>query len=318
MGELPSVARALRRASERVSPRASKTSTSQAPLARVDVVLPARRIRVSRLAIEGLALLSLLAAGTGCHHAEAVKDGGQGKIRPPEPLVTKACTGGTPESTDVNNDGKPDIVHHVDGGKRTCSEIDMNFDGKVDVYRFYADDGKTVAFEQHDYDFDGRLDEQTFFEAGALKRKELDTNFDGLVDTWLWCAGPLVEQAERARRKPGRVDTWETYQNGLLAQIEYDENSDGRVEKWELFKDGLLTETRIDTTGDGQVDRTEIASMEGEDDRDKPVSCDGSPLPLPNSSAPAGGAPAAPAPASSGGEAPASDAAPASEGTKEG
>lgn len=242
-------------------------------------------------------VLLLLAAGAGCNRGGDVAGQTGPKRRDPEPLVVKTCSGGDPQTVDVNNDGKPDISHHVSGGKRLCSEIDMNFDGKIDVHRFYAEDGTTVAFEQHDYDFDGRLDQQTFFEAGALKRKELDTNFDGLVDTWMWCAGPLVERSERARRKPGRVDTWMTFTNGRLSEIQYDENSDDRIEKWEIFTDGTLSETRIDTTGDGKVDRTEIATMQGSDDQDKPVSCDGSQLPIP-SSAPS-------APPASGGEAPA-------------
>jgi hypothetical protein len=136
----------------------------------------------------------------------------------PQPLVKRECKGGSVQTVDANGDGNPDIRHHSDGGKRVCSEIDMNFDGRVDVARFYADDG-SVKLEQHDFDFDGRLDEQAHFAAGALKTKELDTNYDGLIDTWLWCNGPLMERAERARRKAGKVDILESYTNGTLSEI---------------------------------------------------------------------------------------------------
>jgi hypothetical protein len=197
----------------------------------------------------------------------------------PQPLVAKDCSGGDTKEVDVNSDGKPDITHHVRGGKRLCSVMDLNFDGRGDLLRFYADDGEALKLEQHDYDFDGRIDDQIFYKAGTVSQKELDTNFDGLIDTWMWCKGPLVEKAERARRKPGRVDTWETYSKGMLAEIQYDENADGRVEKWESFQDGSLTEVRLDTTGDGKADRTDPAGSASSDQRDKQVSCDGTALP---------------------------------------
>jgi hypothetical protein len=196
----------------------------------------------------------------------------------PQPIAAMDCKGGSEQHVDVNNDGKPDITHRASGNKRLCSVMDLNFDGRTDLLRFYADDGVAVKVEQHDYDFDGHIDDQVFFKAGAVSHKELDTNFDGLIDTWMWCKGPLVEKAERARRKPGRVDTWELYAEGLLSEIQYDENGDGRVEKWELFNGGALTEVRIDSTGDGKPDRTEPAGSGGEQ-KDKQVSCDGSSIP---------------------------------------
>lgn len=197
----------------------------------------------------------------------------------PQPIAAKDCKGGDPQTVDINNDGKPDITHRLDGKKRLCSVMDLNFDGRTDLLRFFAEDGSSLALEQHDYDFDGRIDDQIFFKAGKVTHKELDTNFDGLIDTWLWCKGPLVEKAERARRKPGRVDTWESYNSGLLAEIQYDENADGRVEKWERFEDGSLVEVKVDTTSDGKPDRTDPAGEASSDQRDKPISCDGSQLP---------------------------------------
>jgi hypothetical protein len=196
----------------------------------------------------------------------------------PQPIAAMDCKGGTELNVDVNNDGKPDITHHTSGDKHLCSVMDLNFDGRTDLLRFYADDGVSLKVEQHDYDFDGHIDDQVFYKAGAVTHKELDTNFDGLIDTWMWCKGALVDKAERARRRPGRVDTWEVYTQGQLSEIQYDENGDGRVEKWELFSDGALTEVRVDTTGDGKPDRTDPAGGDS-DQRDKQVSCDGSAIP---------------------------------------
>jgi hypothetical protein len=196
----------------------------------------------------------------------------------PQPLVRRDCAGGSAQTVDVNNDGRADIIHRAEDGRRRCSEVDMNFDGNPDLLRFYADDGRTVALEQHDFDFDGRIDEQAYYnKANAIERKELDTNFDGLIDSWLWCKGPLIERAERARRKPGRIDTWERYQHGALAEVQYDENNDGVVEKWDVYTQGALAETRVDTNADGKPDRVDTA--EGGGNTDERVSCDGTTLP---------------------------------------
>jgi hypothetical protein len=222
------------------------------------------------------------AAGKGTTPEEA-------RRREPTPLERRACSGGTTQTVDANNDGRPDITHHIEAGARICSEIDMNFDGKTDVIRFYAKDGKAIAFEQYDFDFDGRLDEQSTFVGGALKSKEMDTNFDGLIDTWLWCNGAFVERAERARRKAATVDTIEIYQLGLLSEIQYDEDSNGKPEKWEIYRSGELVEVKYDDTSDGQPDRA--VPIVSTYDKDEPVSCDGSPVspePPPAPAAPAG------------------------------
>jgi len=185
---------------------------------------------------------------------------------------------GNTVSTDVNNDGTPDIYHTSRDGRRRCTEIDMNFDGRIDVVRFYEDDGETPRREEHDFDFDGRLDQVAFYEGGELTRKELDTNFDNRVDTWMWCEDGLVARAERDRHNNGRPDTWEVYQRGRLAQARYDDNNDGRPEKWEIFEDGRLAYVLYDADQDGEQDQREEISRADAGERDQPISCDGRPV----------------------------------------
>jgi hypothetical protein len=247
-----------------------------------------RKNRVLRPLLSHSKWLAPLVLFVACQHGE--KDGTTSATsrNEPQPISRRSCSGGTPQTVDVNNDGRPDITHHVDGAKRLCSEVDLNFDGRPDLGRFYEKDGKTLGFEQHDYDFDGKPDDSIFYQAGKVERKELDTNFDGLIDTWLWCKSSLIDKAERARRKPGRVDTWETYANGQLAEVKYDENNDGVVEKWDKYKDGALFETQIDTNMDGKADRTDPAEADM-DSQDERVSCDGSQLPPVPQKAPGSG-----------------------------
>jgi len=197
----------------------------------------------------GLAILVSL-PGLGC------AKGSSGTV--PRGSMAKAipCEGSQVIATDVNEDGRVDIEHVERNGRRFCTKADMNFDGKVDVERFYEGDGVQVATERHDFDFDGRLDQLSFFQAGQLVRKELDTNFDNTIDTWLWCEGGWVVRAERDRQRDGNVDVWEVYEQGFMTEAKYDDDNNGRVEKWDSFRGGKLVLTQYDDNGDGEPDRS--------------------------------------------------------------
>jgi hypothetical protein len=104
--------------------------------------------------------------------------------RPLEPLKRKDCDGGTEQLVDVNGDGLADLRHVFDGSRRVCDEIDLNFDGHIDLTRIFGKDGQ-VALEQYDLDFDGRLDQQSFYEGGKLVRAthaKLMANAEALLD----------------------------------------------------------------------------------------------------------------------------------------
>lgn len=209
-------------------------------------------------------LVAVLALGCGGNGGElgderTVPRGSRGD----RSIVAQECTGARAQTVDVNNDGQGDIRHVFDGAVRTCSQYDMNYDGRVDVVRFYLPDGETPDHEQHDFDFDGRIDQLSYYEQGRLVRKELDTNFDNVIDTWMWCAGGRVVRAERDRRNRGQTDTWEQYEAGVLTRVSYDNNNDGEPEKWEVFVGGRLTEIAYDSDGDGEPDRREEVAIEG-------------------------------------------------------
>lgn len=148
-----------------------------------------------------------------------------------EPMPHETCVAGTGAQTmDVNNDGQPDIRTMMEAGRPRCREVDANFDGRVDIIRWYDASGAVTRVED-DYDFDGRMDVVASYEGGVVVRDILDTNFDGVTDTW------------------------RDYRNGRVTELRRDADGDARVDTWERFDgEGRLTFAAVDANHDGLPD----------------------------------------------------------------
>lgn len=115
-----------------------------------------------------------------------------------------------------------------------CREADLNGDGIKDVVRFYTDEGRPRT-EESDRDFDGRMDQVTYFEHGRVARLEQDTNGDGRVDTKIFYEAGVPVRSERDLAGRSTADTWQP-------------------DRWEYFEDGRLIRMGTDLDGDGRVD----------------------------------------------------------------
>ena len=225
-----------------------------------------------------LLVISWYFGSVGCGGSEPESKTANDVPREVFPLRRRVCEGDDEKLEDVNGDGRANLRHVYRDGKEACAEIDMNLDGRIDVTRLFDDNGQMVM-EQHDFDFDGRLDQQVFYEAGAMIRKEVDTNFDKLVDTWIWCDGSFVKHLERDRKHTGFVDTWEDYVSGNLVAIRYDANNDGKPERWEQYRAGHLYQVQLDANLDGQPDDPIPQDGDVGGPAVEAVSCDGNPIP---------------------------------------
>ena len=110
-------------------------------------------------------------------------------------------------------------------------EIDVNFDGAIDIWRHY--NASTLSKEELDYNFDGRIDGINFFDKGNIVRKELDVEFDQAPDIFKYYKKGQLIRIERDSNNDGRVDYWEYYERGVLDRIGRDNNGDGRVDTWQ-------------------------------------------------------------------------------------
>ncbi|MBJ80719.1 MAG: hypothetical protein CMH60_05310 [Myxococcales bacterium] len=141
---------------------------------------------------------------------------------------------------DLNRDNTPDVFKYfklvpnanapeIQTEQIVRKEIDINYDGKVDIIRHY-DDTQQVASEETDLDFDGRIDSKSVYVNGGISHKELDTNYDD------------------------KADIIKHYKKGKVVRIETDTDLNGFVDRWEYYENDKLTRTGLDTDGDGNVD----------------------------------------------------------------
>jgi hypothetical protein len=220
--------------------KAAKLPGDMAFLGVFGVIFGGRQLRpaVNAGVLAGFALAAC--AGFSCGSSEA-KSADNERSRE---IVHEPCDvdAGSAVKTDVNNDGKPDIIKVMSGGKEVCRAIDLNFDGVKDAFIYYDETGAERRRES-DFDRDGRPDEISVMEHGVVVRKELETNFDA------------------------KLDTWEEYQGGRLAKTERDSDGDGVIDEWWEFNRPDQPTCAVvvsDRNADGQPDPNTAVDMCGE------------------------------------------------------
>jgi hypothetical protein len=146
---------------------------------------------------------------------------------------------------DTSGDGRPDVrkVFLAIGAGvdarlvMICRETDVNGDGKKDVIRYYDDDGRSLR-EEADRNFDGHMDQVQVFQNGNVVREEFDTNYDGKIDTKIFYDAGKPLRAERdlkgrSTETQWRPDRWEYYEDGRMVRMGTDLDGDGRVDRWD-------------------------------------------------------------------------------------
>jgi hypothetical protein len=109
--------------------------------------------------------------------------------------------------------GKSFVTRVYEGGREVCSFADLNGDGNVDVYTYFAADGR-IRRREAAYTVGRTIDEIAIYEGGELQLVARETNFDGKLDTWdLYEGGKLVRR-ERDKTGDGRIDEWWTFEPG--------------------------------------------------------------------------------------------------------
>jgi hypothetical protein len=145
-------------------------------------------------------------------------------------------------SSDVDGNGVPEVYKYFDqvddpdrpGEKKSAlvrEDLDVNWDGKIDIWRYFGADGQVVK-EEWDADYDGNVDETRVFEAGAVARSERDRNNDGRVDIVRFYKAGKLERKETDTNGDGKADRWEYFTGRNVDRIGVDKDFDGTVDTW--------------------------------------------------------------------------------------
>lgn len=141
---------------------------------------------------------------------------------------------------DLNQDKKPDLWTYTVAAKTADGkdidrvvrkEMDLNWDGKVDVSKVY-DDREQVVREAMDLDFDGKVDQVNYFEKNVVVRKERDLSASGKPSLWLFYEKGKLVRKERDTNSDGKVDYWEYWEGEQVDRVGEDLDGDGNVDKW--------------------------------------------------------------------------------------
>jgi len=206
-----------------------------------------------------LPALALAACGETPKHAEMVSTGSNVPSGPAVDRSKCSETGKNVVTADTNRDQKPDVWKYfqtVDiGGQKTdvltCKQVDLNYDGKIDLVTYYDDKGAQITMDEADLDFDGKFDMTVYYVNGKKVREELDTNFNQQPDVWKYYENEKLVRIERDTNGDGKVDEWEYYEGGKLDRIGYDTSGSGRVDKWDRAPEGV--DEASDATSSAQL-----------------------------------------------------------------
>lgn len=148
------------------------------------------------------------------------------------------------EKFDLNGDGKPDVWKTFTrlGDEETPdeererilarAELDVNFDGNVDMKQFYNSDGVMLR-EEMDLDFDGNFDAVDYYRDGKIVKREMALNFEKRTSMWKYFEDGKLIRKERDTTSDGKPDTFEYYEKGRLARVGFDRNGDQKPDYYE-------------------------------------------------------------------------------------
>ena len=131
--------------------------------------------------------------------------------------------------------------------------IDMNGDGVLDEKWIYRDN--RISKTEVDRNFDRKIDIVYFFDRrGILKEATFDDNFDGVFETVYKYKDGLTHSRNSDLNQDGNVDYRASFKYGDIDEVEIlGEGQDPRSKR-QKFQMGKLISAELDSNGDGNFD----------------------------------------------------------------
>jgi hypothetical protein len=164
----------------------------------------------------------------GCAGSRGTRVGGQTSL-----LSERPAAGGLVEQLiDINGDEQADVFNFYRVRSKASrllvrKELDLNWDGKVDVRTWFDEDG-AIEKEEMDGDFDDRVDWIDHYKGGRRVMSEIDTDYNGSLDLFKYFENGKLRRKERDTTNDGRIDFWEYIDdNGQVLRTGRDLDADG-------------------------------------------------------------------------------------------
>ena len=184
-----------------------------------------------------LALFSMFSLGCGMQvgigPAKVGMDHEPGR---PMTLAHEPCAveGSGALKRDHTGDGKDDTTHVMLEGREVCRSIDLDGDGKTDLFVYFDPNGGLRRQERHDPG--GKVGEVAHFEGGKLRHRATDTDQDGKIDHWEHHA-PSADGGTEVRHfrdlnGDGKIDqVWTWLPKKTCTTVHHDHDGDGAADK---------------------------------------------------------------------------------------
>lgn len=196
------------------------------------------------LILSSLALMAFLSACASTKEQGPSSDHADSNIPQPGAFSRPEPGQGITE-LDTNGDLRTDMVkiwsqppseapENEDGTSSALllrKEVDLNFDGKVDLWSFYNAAGEVIR-QAYDLDFDGKVDVIAHYEKGVVVRKEVFHTFGDEPDTFKYYEKGKLQRVERDSNRDGRIDTWEYWDGDEIDRVGQDLTGNGNVDRW--------------------------------------------------------------------------------------
>ena len=131
---------------------------------------------------------------------------------------------------DHTGDGKDDTTHVIVDGREVCRGIDLDGDGRHDLYVYFDPAGGLRRQERHGAE--GKLEEVAHFEDGKLRHRATDSDRDGRIDHWehhVQGAGGAEVRHFRDLNGDGKIDqVWTWLPKRGCTTVHHDKDGDGK------------------------------------------------------------------------------------------
>ena len=174
-------------------------------------------------------------------------------------------------SLDADRDGRPEEVRYLDPetGALLRAEQDLDFDGRIDAWKTYAEGQLSVRIL--DEDGDERSDVWERYEGGRIKQLTLDRNHDGIRDVFLRYKGPALHERLEDANDDGTIDRVVSYDGKRRVRSEEDLSFNGSMDTWTTYAvvEGREVVARVerDTQDAGKPDVFESFETSGGETR---------------------------------------------------